>query len=73
MLSVQDNDQMLKNVVHIYPEDRTKDTLANLISATEILCSLSQIIVREDFHTMYIWTTKQEHVRMENCTNVKWM
>ena len=58
MLSVQDNDQMLKNVVHIYPEDRTKTTLANLICATEILCSLSQLIVREDFHTMYIWNNK---------------
>jgi len=58
MLSVQDNDQMLKNVVHIYPEDRTKTTLANLISTTEILCSLSQLIVREDFHTMYIWNNK---------------
>ena len=58
MLSAQDTDTMLKNVVHIYPEDRTKDTLANLISATEILCSLSQIIVREDFHTMYIWNNK---------------
>ena len=58
MLSVQGNDQMLKNVVHIYPEDRTKTTLANLISTTEILCSLSQLIVREDFHTMYIWNNK---------------
>ena len=58
MLSAQDTDTMLKNVVHIYPEDRTKTTLANLISTTEILCSLSQIIVREDFHTMYIWNNK---------------
>jgi hypothetical protein len=58
MLSSQDTDQMLRNAVHIYPEDRTKTTLANLISATEILCSLSQVIVREDFHTMYIWNNK---------------
>jgi len=58
MLSAQDTDTILKNVVHIYPEDRTKTTLANLICATEILCSLSQLIVREDFHTMYIWNNK---------------
>ena len=49
---------MQKNVDHIYPEDRTKTTLANLICATEILCSLPQLIVRKDFHAVYIWNSK---------------
>jgi hypothetical protein len=49
---------MLTNVVHIYPEDRTKTTLANLICATEVLCSLSQLVVRKDLHAVYIWNNK---------------
>jgi hypothetical protein len=56
----------LNKVIGIYHEDRTETTLANLICATEILSSLSQLVVGKDFHSVLGWNEKkQAHIRIE--------
>ena len=48
----------MNKVMHFYPEGRTETTLVNLICASEILRSLSQLVVRKYFHSVNIWNNK---------------